>query len=473
MRLAEPIEQSGFFWLPEKPDNKLHGTLRISESGEITLELIGLLDDPFAAPRRDPTKNQFRQQDFDRILGRVEEYGLVTLDRCIYTKEKISLGGLSTSTLHAHFAFIRVNYERGQEVTFSEFSFMVEGLDEWLSLTGIDVEHYFQYERIAGASIHFSPPEKMSVTLPDGIQLEFGFSWPSPGMVATLTEARVSHKSFMSLKSEEPRSIECFRSLAFKICNFLCLAIDQTVSMESVTARSRELTVENGDAEQRRVPIDVYFQSASYSEVRPNIDRHHALFLYPHIADRLQAVMTKWLASYGAFEPALNLYFTSRYDHRQYIDVRFLRLAQGLETLHRRSSQETEMPKDEFKNHLKSILHSCPKDKRDWLRGKLSSANAFSLRRRLEKMIKPFQHFFGDEEESKSLVSQIVDTRNYLTHYSGKLESKAANHEDLLMLCDKLEALFQLHLLQLIGFDAESIDLIAKDNQSLSIKLRT
>lgn len=473
MRLAEPIEKSGFFWLPEKPDNKLHGTLRISESAEITLELIGLLDDPFAAPRRDPTKNQFRQQDFDRILGRVEEYGSVTLDRCIYTTEKISFGGLSTATLLAHFAFIRVNYERGQEVKFSKFSFMVEGLDEWLSITGIDVEHYFQYERIAGASIHFSPPEKISLTLPDGTALEFGFFWPDRGMIATLTQARVSHKAFISLKTRTPRCIEYFTSLAFKICNFLCMATDQTVSMESVTARSREMTAGNGEVERQTGPIGVYYQSASYSDIRPKIDRHHALFLYPHVADRLQAVMAKWLASYGAFEPALNLYFTSRYDHRQYIDVRFLRLAQGLETLHRRSSQETEMPKDEFKNHLKSILESCPDDKRDWVKGKLSTANAFSLRRRVEKMIEPFQQFFGDEEGSKSLVKQVVDTRNYLTHYSGKLESKAASQEDLLMLCDKLEALFQLHLLQLIGFDVETIDAIVKGNQSLSIKLGT
>ncbi len=39
MRLSEPIEKQGFFWLPDDAENKLPGILRISDSGEITVEL--------------------------------------------------------------------------------------------------------------------------------------------------------------------------------------------------------------------------------------------------------------------------------------------------------------------------------------------------------------------------------------------------------------------------------------------------
>ena len=197
------------------------------------------------------------------------------------------------------------------------------------------------------------------------------------------------------------------------------------------------------------------------------------LFRYPDVASRIGQILSKWLDSYGTFTPAYNLYFASRYDGRQYPDVNFLRLVQGIETLHRRSSEETEMPKDEFKNHVNSILQSCPDDKRDWVKDKLSSANALPLRRRLGRMIEPFRHLFGNEEESEILVKRIVDTRNYLTHYSGKLERKAASHEDLLMLRDKLEGLFQLHLMRLIGFDGEFIASILNRNYELSRKLGT
>lgn len=39
MRLSEPIEKHGFFWLPDDAENKIPGILRISESGEITVEV--------------------------------------------------------------------------------------------------------------------------------------------------------------------------------------------------------------------------------------------------------------------------------------------------------------------------------------------------------------------------------------------------------------------------------------------------
>ena len=38
MRLSEPIEKHGFFWLPEDTENQVPGILRISESGGITLK---------------------------------------------------------------------------------------------------------------------------------------------------------------------------------------------------------------------------------------------------------------------------------------------------------------------------------------------------------------------------------------------------------------------------------------------------
>ena len=471
MRLAQPLEKSGFFWLPEEPDNRLPGTLRISESGAPTLEVIGLFEDPFAAWQRDAGTNGIRQPDFDRILGRVEEYGLVALDQCLYTATKFVPGGVSKSTLLAHFAFLGVNYEKRKEVTFSEFRFSVEGLDKWLSIYGIDFKSDLKEK---GATIVFSPPEKISLSLHDGIDMEFNFDWTLPPPINLgVTEARVTQKAFISLRSSDARPLEYLSSLALKICNFLCFAIDQTVSMDSITGYSRELTGENGQTEQRKFPIKIYYESAPYSDLRPQIDRQRMLFRYHNVGHRLEVILNKWLDSYETFEPAFNLYFASTYDHRQYIDVRFLRLAQGLETLHRRSSQETEMSKDDFKNLLNSIIHSCPDDKRELVRDKLSYANALPLRRRVERMIEPFQEFFGNEEESKSLVKRIVDNRNYLTHYSGKLESKAASNEDLLMLCDKLEALFQLHILRLIGFDAAPINIIVENNGSLYRKLRT
>ena len=39
MRLSEPIEKPGFFWLPEDAENPQPGILHISESGRVTLTI--------------------------------------------------------------------------------------------------------------------------------------------------------------------------------------------------------------------------------------------------------------------------------------------------------------------------------------------------------------------------------------------------------------------------------------------------
>ena len=44
MRFSEPIEKSGFFWLPEDAENKVPGILRISELGEVTLKISYIYD---------------------------------------------------------------------------------------------------------------------------------------------------------------------------------------------------------------------------------------------------------------------------------------------------------------------------------------------------------------------------------------------------------------------------------------------
>ena len=473
MRLAEPIEKTGLFWLPEKPEKQVPGTLRISKSGEITLELNGLLKDPFGAPQRDASLNHSRQQDFDRILGRVREHGLVTLERCICTQEKIAFGGLSTSTLIAHFAFIGLNYEREEEVKFSEFRFSVEGLDEWLSISGFDVRRNSEEGRISGVFINYQRPNEISLTIADGIELEFNFGWKGPSISQTMTQATTTQKAFISLKSRDPRPFEHFSSMALKICNFLCLAIDQTVSMDSITGYASKPTTEHANASKRGAPVKIYYESAPFSSAKPRIGAHHMLFRYPHVASRLELILPKWLADYGTFNPAFNLYFASTHDRRQYLEVRFVCLVQGIETLHRRGAEETEMPADKFEELLQSMVRHCPEDRREWVENRLENANELSLRKRVRRTIEPFKHLFGNSKKRNSLVEQIVDTRNYLTHYSGDLESKAASHGDLLILCDQLEALFQLQILHLIGFDAESIDSIAKDNQSLRRKIKS
>lgn len=63
-----------------------------------------------------------------------------------------------------------------------------------------------------------------------------------------------------------------------------------------------------------------------------------------------------------------------------------------------------------------------------------------------------------------------MDTRNYLTHYSENLESFSVEGKTFGNFVKKLELIFTLHFLKIIGFTEEEIKLACKKNLPLRQK---
>ena len=374
-------------------------------------------------------------------------------------------------TIQAEHAFIGVGYDEREEVTFSKVRFSVEGLDEWLSFSSFQVEYNWDEDiGLKDASIHYSRPEEVAFNLPDGIELKFTISETLPFMSA-ITEARINQKAYISLISKELRPIKYFLDLIFKLHNFLHFAIDELISIDSITGYSNEITEElNGKIYE--IPIKIYSQGPPYSEEKPKIIRPNMLFLYKDIVDQFEEILIKWIKYYEIHDSAFNLYFVSKSGAQDYLESKFLSLVQGMEVLHRKMSQETQMQEVEFSELLENILEATPDDKKTWINEKLKYANELSLRRRIKRMVEPFKCFFHNKREREFFVNKVTNTRNYLTHYDSELGTRAAvEADDLWKLCLKLEALFQLHFLSLVGIDLESIKYIVNKNRALRNKL--
>ena len=125
------------------------------------------------------------------------------------------------------------------------------------------------------------------------------------------------------------------------------------------------------------------------------------------------------------------------------------------------------MDEIEFEKLIENLIELCPGERKEWLKGKLRHGNEVSLRKRITRLIEPFEDLFGNKEKRKKLINRIVHMRNDLTHRS----SNSKNIEDLWILCQKMEALFQLHFLQLIGFNGEEIKSIVANCSQLQKKL--
>lgn len=127
----------------------------------------------------------------------------------------------------------------------------------------------------------------------------------------------------------------------------------------------------------------------------------------------------------------------------------------------------------DFEQLRATIIELVPPESRKFIESRLTYANEISLRKRMRRMIEPFGDLFGSSSETRALVRDIVDMRNYLTHYDRKLESRARSINDNRMygICLRLDALFHLHFLRLTGMDTDRIRSMARENRVLRHQL--
>lgn len=459
MRITEEYKKSGYFWLPENPSRKIPGTLTIQNGGRIELEIVGVFNE-------DP---QFlmKSETLDRIVGHIEKDGYVTLDDCLYTNRNMTFGGISKSKIFVHKVFSSVAYDKNEEVTFNTYSFSVDCLDNWVSISGIKVQNDFENRAV---NISYSPPQKMVYNLENGMQLEICFAYTFPSS-SPISEAKITQRVYFKLSSDQSLQFTDYSSVAYKLINFLCFAIDDTVCIKDVTGTSKDLQTDYGEGNTVPVSINIYYPSIPFNKEVSTKSWHNMLFTFGAIRENTELVLNNWLKSYDVISPTLNLYFSTKQGARKQINDKFLALAQGLETYHRRTSDETLMESSKFDSLVERILENCPDENKQWLNGRLMHGNEINFGKRIKSIIEPFKEFLGTQKTRKKLIRAIVDTRNYLTHYNEDLKDNAHKGEDLWKLYVKMEAIFQLHFMKLIGFTDYEIKNVIESSEILKRKL--
>ena len=381
-------------------------------------------------------------------------------------KRSIVHGGLVASdVIWANRVLASFPYDENADMRFNTFTFSVEGIDEWVGISGIEVDPQIENHAL---TISYNLPTDVSINLENGMQLLITFAWTLPGFPST-KRAEVTQKTYLKLMSqdvEKQYELDEFTSVAEKMTAFLGFVMNEIVCLDRISATSDNLHQDVGDGRTAPTPIGIYCPSWPYSKNEPEVSFLNILFRFEEIQSRAERVINKWIENYEQIAPALDLYFWAKTATLPSWNMQFLTLTQGLEAFHRRTSDEKHMDEAEFKEIRKTLVNKCPKKERNWFAQKLNHANELTLRNRIEKMTKPFGHFMCGEKRPQ-LIDKIVKTRNYLTHLDPDSEQEAATGASLQFLCSKMNALFRLHFLKLIGFNEEEIDTIVDKCPSL------
>ncbi len=323
MRIKEEFKQLGNFWHSSTPREKVPGTLSISDGGTVELEIVHQFD------RRPPFGGIGLGHGGKRIVGQLANSKIVTLDDCFYK----SIGGslsVSKSVIRVGRVFTGIGYDEAEIPHFDSLTFSVEGIDEWVGITGINVD-YLHEEHTPTISYH--RPETISLNLGDGMQLLITFGLGT--RITHIKEAGISQKTYFTLTSQDARKLDDFISVVRKITHFLCFAMDQVVSLDSMSAAVDNLHQDLGRDPAGPVQVDIYYPSWPYSKDEPEIQQHEILFGFEQIQSDAERVISNWIAAYEKINPTFDLYFSTQIG-QPYLTVKFLTLVQGLEAYHHR-----------------------------------------------------------------------------------------------------------------------------------------
>jgi hypothetical protein len=252
--------------------------------------------------------------------------------------------------------------------------------------------------------------------------------------------------------------------------NFLTLAVSEPIFQTEIKGKTESEKIQVGNMEIYE-SIDVLFRQQSYvlEPIHP-LHPRQMLFTLQQILNK-KRVLRNWFKRAQDLEPVYNLYFGTFYQ-KGYLNNELLNLTQALESYHRKTKVNFELPITEHNKRISEILNSAPKAHKLWLKQKLKYSNEPTLRQRLKELWDKSPAAISAKLGAKNtFVGITVDTRNYWTHFGDDLKANAANDEDLFYLVVKLKILVQTCLLQELGFNSKEIELLMSKQLS-DINLR-
>jgi len=458
--LEENHELRGRWWLPSKSTGEPSGTLFLNgrEGARLSLE------DSISGDTM-----PFEFADHPVILGNTLSGVAVTLCSCSQTKSTFSFG-VSSSEYRIKFVYVGHHFHSQHGIKLAAAYFWVHNGDEWVNRSGFSLPTHVNIDDVV---IQYGRPKDIPLHTAKSRSLSVGFSVYGPNYTKPQNRVEIRQEAYLKIMRTRGKDLSRYLETYRAIEAFLSLAIKGPVYPRKVKVA---LTTDP-----KRL-IDVFYAAVTrpVSQVRLS---HDMVFSLPDVVDKVEVMMRLWLRHWQRLKPACNIYLGVLYGKSLFMENRFLGMTQILETFHRRFiggsyQNEADYLKCVYPQLVEAIPRDIEADYRNSLEAKLRYCYEYSLRKRIGDLLRRAPEgivllFLGTDSGARNrFVNRVVDTRNYFTHYTKELGTKAASDEELYWLYVKLRILCELMFFRQMGLRPEEIEAFVAKNDEYQQEFR-
>ena len=215
--MIEELEIKGLWWLPEKPDLKLPGTLTFSPYKGFSLEVQGSF------------KERGEMHKFlipDIILGFSHQGKEITLYKCFERSSKMHLPGIPENLFSVNVGFIGVHFAQLSEMKFKKISVRYNYLDEWLNISGFNITPNLKEKSV---EIKYKLPAPIEINLRNGLKILLEVKANMPSISIAQKEACIKQEAFFTLEFPTETTFEDVHKFIYIFQNLLSLLTSEIV----------------------------------------------------------------------------------------------------------------------------------------------------------------------------------------------------------------------------------------------------
>lgn len=286
----------------------------------------------------------------------------------------------------------------------------------------------------------------------DGFRVGVNFSSYLHGPSHIPREVRISQEAFFVVKHVDNDVL--FDEILDRMIRMVCL---QQMAVQRLTYPLKLVgyTKQNAHFDTSGQPyypeVEIYYQPIESIKHRDDVSLYGMLFGFRDL-DEIHVL--NWCKSFPKLRTMFDLYRSLFYTEKMFGDTKFLHIVQALESLHDLLFIGSRFSEYEFQYRKDRVLPLIESEElRNWVEKALGNANYKSLHERLAELLVTKQEFFPNViNDVDVFVSLVVKTRNKLTHPSSKKKKAFSFGKELTGATRLLTYLFEVYLLDEIGF---------------------